>query len=61
MKREILREAFRRIGKADVAPAIAPPSEPFGYRHRGRFRVDGEKVGFHAERSHRLVPVSLAR
>ena len=48
MKREILREAFRRIGKTDVAPEIAPPSEPFGYRHRGRFRVDGEEVGFHA-------------
>ena len=58
MKREILREAFRRIGKTDVAPEIAPPSEPFGYRHRGRFRVDGEEVGFHASLSHRLVPVS---
>ena len=58
MKREILREAFRRIGKTDVSPETAPPLEPFGYRHRGRFRVDGEAVGFHAERSHRLVPVS---
>ena len=58
MKREILREAFRRIGKTDVAPEIAPPSEPFGYRHRGRFRVDGEAVGFHGERSHRLVAIS---
>ncbi|HZL98602.1 MAG TPA: hypothetical protein VFB91_07875, partial [Terriglobales bacterium] len=58
MKREILREAFRRTGKMDVAPETAPPREPFGYRHRGRFRVDGEKVGFHGERSHRLVPVS---
>ena len=25
MKREILREAFRRIGKMDVAPETAPP------------------------------------
>jgi 23S rRNA (uracil1939-C5)-methyltransferase len=58
MKREILREAFRRIGKTDVAPEIAPPLEPFGYRYRGRFRVGREEVGFHAERSHRLVPVS---
>ena len=58
MKREILREAFRRIAKMDVAPETAPPREPFGYRYRGRFRVDGEKVGFHGERSHRLVPVS---
>ena len=58
MKREILREAFRRIGKMDVAPEIAPPLEPFGYRYRGRFRVDGEAVGFHASLSHRLVAIS---
>jgi len=58
MKREILREAFRRIGKTDVAPEIAPPSEPFGYRYRGRFQVEGEEVGFHASLSRRLVPVS---
>src|SRR5512140_962149 len=58
MKREILREAFRRIGKMDVAPETAPPSEPFEYRYRGRFRAEGEEVGFRAERSHRLVPVS---
>ncbi|HEX2710485.1 MAG TPA: class I SAM-dependent RNA methyltransferase [Candidatus Deferrimicrobium sp.] len=58
MKREILREAFRRIGKTDVAPEIASPLEPFGYRYRGRFRVAREVVGFHASLSHRLVPVS---
>ncbi|MGA8752093.1 class I SAM-dependent RNA methyltransferase [Candidatus Deferrimicrobium sp.] len=58
MKREILREAFRRIGKMDVAPEIAPPLEPFGYRYRGRLRVDGEAVGFHALLSHRLVAIS---
>jgi len=58
MKREILREAFRRIGKADVAPDTAPPGEPFGYRYRARFRVDGENAGFRASLSHRLVPVS---
>jgi 23S rRNA (uracil1939-C5)-methyltransferase len=58
MKREILREAFRRIGKTDVAPETAPPMEPFGYRYRGRFQVAGEEVGFHASLSHRLVPIS---
>ena len=58
MKTAILREAFRRIGKMDVAPETAPPGEPFRYRYRGRFRVEGDKVGFHAERSHRLVAVA---
>src|SRR3990172_11589558 len=46
MKREILREAFRRIAKMDVTPETAPPWEPFGYRYRGRFRVGREEVGF---------------
>ncbi len=58
MKREILRESFHRISKTEVEPETAPPGEPFGYRRRGRFRTDGENVGFFAERSRRLVPVS---
>ena len=58
MKREILRESFRRISKTEVGPETAPPGEPFGYRRRGRFRTDGVNVGFFAERSRRLVPVS---
>lgn len=58
MKREILREAFRRIAKTDVAPEAANAGEPFGYRHRARFRTDGRGIGFQAERSRRLVPVA---
>jgi 23S rRNA (uracil1939-C5)-methyltransferase len=58
MKREILREAFRRIGGTDVSPAIAPAGDPFGYRYRGQFRTDGRAVGFYAERSRRLVPIA---
>jgi 23S rRNA (uracil1939-C5)-methyltransferase len=58
MKREVLAEAFRRIGRMEVDPACAPPGEPFGYRYRGQFKTDGVRVGFHAERSRRLVPVS---
>jgi 23S rRNA (uracil1939-C5)-methyltransferase len=58
MKRDILREAFRRIGGMDVAPGIAAAGDPFGYRYRGQFKTDGEAIGFFAERSRRLVPVS---
>jgi 23S rRNA (uracil1939-C5)-methyltransferase len=58
MKQEILSEAFRRIGRMDAAPGIAPAGEPFGYRYRGQFKTDGLAVGFYAERSRRLVPVS---
>ena len=56
MKREILREAFRRIGKTDVAPETAPPREPFGYRYRGRFRWTAKRSG-----SSRSVPAALCR
>jgi len=58
MKRSVLREAFRRIGKADVVPGVAAPGAPFGYRFRGQFKTDGREVGFFAERSRRLVAVS---
>ncbi len=58
MKREVLREAFRRIAGRDVAPESAPPGEPFGYRHRAQFKTDGREIGFFAERSRRIVPVS---
>ena len=58
MKRWVLQEAFRRIGKVDVVPGVAAPGEPFGYRFRGQFKTDGAAVGFFAERSRRLVAVS---
>jgi 23S rRNA (uracil1939-C5)-methyltransferase len=58
MKRGVLEEAFRRIGRADVVPALAPPGPQFGYRFRGQFKTDGEGIGFFAERSRRLVAVS---
>lgn len=57
MKREVLRDTFRRIGRTDVDPVGAPPGDPLGYRHRGRFRTDGERIGFFAGESRRLVPV----
>ncbi|MBE0603190.1 MAG: class I SAM-dependent RNA methyltransferase [Deltaproteobacteria bacterium] len=58
MKRGVLQEAFRRIGRADVVPALAPPGPQFGYRHRGQFKTDGDGIGFFAEHSRRLVAVS---
>lgn len=58
MKGEILREAFRRIAKTDIVPEAASMGEPFGYRHRAQFKTDGQAIGFYAERSRRLVPVS---
>ena len=58
MKRWVLQEAFRRIGRAEVVPGMAAPGPQFGYRFRGQFKTDGVAVGFFAERSRRLVAVS---
>ena len=58
MKREILREAFRRIGKTDVAPEIAPPWSRSGTGTGGGSGWRGRRSGSSAELSHRLVPVS---
>jgi 23S rRNA (uracil1939-C5)-methyltransferase len=58
MKRLVLQEAFRRIGRADVYPGLGTPGPQFGYRYRGQFKTDGEGIGFYAERSRLLVPVA---
>ena len=45
MKREILREAFRRIGKTDVAPEIAPRRSRSGIGTGGGSRWTGRRSG----------------
>lgn len=62
-KREILRETLRRIGGIEWdAPIEVVTAEPFGYRNRTQLHVRRRgrrsQVGFHAARSHRLVPAS---
>ncbi|HTN80566.1 MAG TPA: hypothetical protein VMK16_12885 [Acidimicrobiales bacterium] len=58
LKREIVVDALRRIGRlahADVAVAPALPS--VGYRTSLRMGVRGGRAGFRAHRSHDLVDV----
>jgi 23S rRNA (uracil1939-C5)-methyltransferase len=54
-KREIVREAFRRIGRlpeAPVAPVLAAP-HPWRYRHKTAVPMG---IGFYAPGSHEVVP-----
>ena len=62
MKTAIARECLTRAGvlppedTEDPTPTIPSP-EPFGYRLRLRLHVDADgRPGFHARRSHRVVP-----
>jgi len=55
LKRDIVVDAFRRIGKItlDGAPPVAPSPER-GYRMRARLHVRGRAVGFFREGTHEL-------
>lgn len=57
-KRAVLIDALRRIGKIeppDTVPVVA--SEPWEYRNRVQFHLDGREIGFMESSSHRLCPV----
>ena len=55
LKRDIVVDAFRRIGKItlDGAPPVAPSPER-GYRMQARLHVRGRAVGFFREGTHEL-------
>jgi 23S rRNA (uracil1939-C5)-methyltransferase len=55
LKREIVLDAFRRIGKLtlDASPAVEPSPER-GYRMRARLHVRGGRLGFFREGTHEL-------
>ncbi|MGH9664739.1 MAG: class I SAM-dependent RNA methyltransferase [Bryobacteraceae bacterium] len=57
-KREILREQLRRVGRIDYTGEIASiAGEPFGYRNRSQFHLDGRRIGYFEGTSHKLLPV----
>lgn len=59
VKGEILADAMRRTGKLpdqEPIPPVVTAGDPFGYRHRARLHLAGDKtVGFFGRRSHDLV------
>lgn len=57
-KAEILREQLKRVGKIDYTGEIATiDSEPFGYRNRTQFHVEGSRIGYYQAGSHDLLEV----
>jgi tRNA/tmRNA/rRNA uracil-C5-methylase (TrmA/RlmC/RlmD family) len=56
-KRGILIESLRRIGKIREHPPIAVHPSHLNYRLRSRLQRDGDRLGFYATRSNRVVPL----
>jgi tRNA/tmRNA/rRNA uracil-C5-methylase (TrmA/RlmC/RlmD family) len=56
-KRGILVESLQRIGKIREHPPIAIHPSPLNYRLRSRLHREGDRVGFYAIRSNRVVPL----
>ena len=55
LKSEIVRDAFRRIGRIELsAPPRVVPSPETGYRMRARLHVGDGRLGFYEEGSHRV-------
>ncbi len=58
LKREILRETLRRVGKIEAPDDIEIiAGEPYGYRNRIQLHVDGARTGYREAGSHRLCAV----
>ncbi|HEY5995698.1 MAG TPA: hypothetical protein VIU29_01690, partial [Candidatus Deferrimicrobiaceae bacterium] len=57
MKGAVLRDTLRRIGRIDCGDIEIHPSEPYGYRARGTFRLDAQGPALLRESSHELVHI----
>ena len=58
-KERILKETLTRIGGIEL-PEFDPPikaKEPYNYRSRARFQIEGDRWGFFAASSHTLVDI----
>jgi 23S rRNA (uracil1939-C5)-methyltransferase len=59
LKRDILAETLRRVGKIEFDPERIgiESGEPFGYRNRAQFHFERGRVGYREMNSRRLVPI----
>ena len=59
LKSEIVRDAFRRIGRIELSGSLrVVPSPETGYRMRARLHVGDGRIGFFEEGSHRVCDVA---
>jgi 23S rRNA (uracil1939-C5)-methyltransferase len=60
LKKEILGETLKRLGKLNEIPPISvvPSPKPYDYRVRVQLKVKGKKMGYYHEKSHQIVDVA---
>ena len=58
LKRDILAETLRRVGKIESPEEIRViAAEPWNYRNRAQFHMGGVELGYLEAHSHRLCPI----
>jgi 23S rRNA (uracil1939-C5)-methyltransferase len=58
LKRQILVEELRRLGRIEPPEPIAVLSgEPWGYRNRAQFHIENGQLGYREARSHKLCAI----
>jgi 23S rRNA (uracil1939-C5)-methyltransferase len=59
LKKEILRDLLRRLGKIEEIPSIGvfPSPKPYDYRIRIQLKVRGKAMGYYREKSHQIVDI----
>jgi 23S rRNA (uracil1939-C5)-methyltransferase len=58
LKRQILIEELRRLGRIEPPEEIAiVAAEPWGYRNRAQFHIENGRLGYREARSHNLIAI----
>ncbi len=59
LKKEILVETLRRLGKLNETPSVRtlPSPKPYDYRTRVQLKVRGKAMGYYREGSHQIVDI----
>ena len=59
LKKEILAETLKRLGKLKEIPPVSVASSPqsYDYRVRVQLKVEGKAIGYYQERSHKIVDI----
>jgi len=56
-KKAVLAEVLERVGKMEPPEIVTITAEPFEYRNRVQFHIEGRRLGFHKARTRILQPV----
>ena len=59
LKKEILQDLLKRLGRIDEIPPIGafPSLKPYDYRIRIQLKVTGQAMGYYREGSHQIVDI----